>query len=57
VVDDDRVDRLALSRALQQTGFEVTVGEADGVLAAIELLAAEQFDCVQRRGRCSPRER
>jgi CheY-like chemotaxis protein len=46
VVDDDRVDRLALSRALQQTDFEVTVGEADGVLAAIELLAREQFDCV-----------
>jgi CheY-like chemotaxis protein len=46
VVDDDRVDRLALTRALQQTEFEVTVGEADGVLAAIDLLAAEQFDCV-----------
>jgi len=46
VVDDDRVDRLALTRALQQTEFDVTVGEADGVLAAIDLLAAEPFDCV-----------
>jgi CheY-like chemotaxis protein len=46
VVDDDRVDRLALTRALQQTDFEMTVGEADSVLAAIDLLAAEHFDCV-----------
>lgn len=46
VVDDDRVDRLALTRALQQTDFDVTVGEADGVLAAIDLLAARHFDCV-----------
>jgi CheY-like chemotaxis protein len=46
VVDDDRVDRLALMRALQQTEFDVTVEEADGVLAAIDLLAAEAFDCV-----------
>ncbi|HEX8408965.1 MAG TPA: response regulator [Thermoanaerobaculia bacterium] len=46
VVDDDRVDRLALRRALQQTDFDVTVGEADGVLAAIDLLGAEKFDCV-----------
>ncbi|MDQ3280114.1 MAG: response regulator [Acidobacteriota bacterium] len=47
VVDDDRVDRIALRRALGQTGFEVTVGEADGVIAAINLLASEQtFDCV-----------
>lgn len=46
VVDDDRVDRLALTRALQQTDFDVTVGEADGVIAAIDLLAAESFDCV-----------
>jgi CheY-like chemotaxis protein len=46
VVDDDRVDRLALMRALQQTDFEVTAGEADGVIAAIDLLAGEAFDCV-----------
>jgi two-component system sensor histidine kinase/response regulator len=46
VVDDDRVDRLTLIRALQQTDFEVTVGEADGVIAAIDLLTAEPFDCV-----------
>ena len=46
VVDDDRVDRLLLIRALQQTDFDVTVGEADGVIAAIDLLTAESFDCV-----------
>lgn len=46
VVDDDRVDRLALTRALQQTAFDVIAGEADGVIAAINLLAAEPFDCV-----------
>lgn len=46
VVDDDRVDRLALTRSLQQTDFDVTIGEADGVIAAINLLAAEEFDCV-----------
>ncbi|HYH10084.1 MAG TPA: response regulator [Thermoanaerobaculia bacterium] len=46
VVDDDRVDRIALTRALGQTGFDVTVGEADGVLAAIDLLAGSSFDCV-----------
>jgi CheY-like chemotaxis protein len=46
VVDDDRVDRMALRRALAQTGFEVTIGEADGVLAAIDRLAGSSFDCV-----------
>lgn len=46
VVDDDRVDRLALTRALKQTQFDVTVGEADGVIAAIDALAVESFDCV-----------
>jgi CheY-like chemotaxis protein len=46
VVDDDRVDRLALTRALQQSRFDVTVGEADGVIAAIDLLTAGAFDCV-----------
>lgn len=46
IVDDDRVDRLALERALRQTGFHVTIGEADGVLAAIDRLARESYDCV-----------
>ena len=46
VVDDDRVDRLALRRALAQTPFELSIEEAEGVIAAIDLLAAEAFDCV-----------
>lgn len=46
VVDDDGVDRKALRRALAQTGTAPEVGEADAVLAAIDLLTAEEFDCV-----------
>jgi CheY-like chemotaxis protein len=46
VVDDDGVDRMALRRALAQTGTAPEVGEADAVLAAIDLLTAEAFDCV-----------
>jgi CheY-like chemotaxis protein len=46
VVDDDRVDRMALRRALEQTGFEVSVSEADGVLTAIDQVASGRFDCV-----------
>jgi CheY-like chemotaxis protein len=46
VVDDDGVDRMALRRALAQTGMAPEVGEADAVLAAIDLLTAEAFDCV-----------
>ena len=46
MVDDDRVDRMALIRALAQTGFDVTIGEADGVIAAINLLGGSAFDCV-----------
>lgn len=46
VVDDDRVDRMALTRALSRTGLDLTLDEADSVMAAIELLATEPFDCV-----------
>lgn len=46
VVDDDKVDRLALKRALTRTGAASYIGEADGVMAAINLLATENFDCV-----------
>lgn len=46
VVDDDRVDRIALKRSLSQTSFEITVGEADGVLTAIDLLTRATYDCV-----------
>ncbi len=46
VVDDDHVDRMALTRALRRTGFHVTLDEADGVIAAIDRLATGPFDCV-----------
>lgn len=46
VVDDDNVDRMALTRALGKTGFHITLDEADGVIAAIDRLATGRFDCV-----------
>ena len=45
-VDDDKVDRIALQRALARTSMTLDVVEATGVLAAIEMLAATTFDCV-----------
>jgi len=46
VVDDDQVDRMAVRRALAQTGRALEVSEAEGVLPAIDLLGTERFDCV-----------
>lgn len=46
VVDDDQVDRMAVRRHLSRAAGEVTLEEADGVLAAIDRLTAEPFDCV-----------
>jgi CheY-like chemotaxis protein len=46
VVDDDVVDRMAVRRQLSRIGLPVRVGEAEGVLEAIEKLTGEPFDCV-----------
>lgn len=46
VVDDDRVDRIALRRALAEAADVHEFREAEAVLPAIGLLAAEPFDCV-----------
>ena len=46
IVDDDQVDRMAVRRHLAVLSARVTMDEADGVLAAIDRLAAEHFDCV-----------
>lgn len=46
IVDDDQVDRMAVRRHLAVLSAWVTMDEADGVLAAIDRLAAERFDCV-----------
>lgn len=45
-VDDDVVDRMAVRRHLADMPARIAVEEADGVLAAIERLTAERFDCV-----------
>lgn len=46
VVEDDAVDRIALRRALAQATDVHEFREAEAVLPAIALLAAEPFDCV-----------
>ena len=46
IVDDDRIDRMAVRRHLAHASAEITVEEADGVLAAINRLTADAFDCV-----------
>lgn len=46
IVDDDQVDRMVVRRYLAAISAWVTMDEADGVLAAIDRLAAERFDCV-----------
>lgn len=46
VVDDDRVDRMAVGRHLAATGIPVEVEEAEGVMDAIGRLTAGRFDGV-----------
>ncbi len=46
VVDDDQVDRMAVRRHLAHVSGDIVVEEAEGVLAAIDRLTAERFDCV-----------
>lgn len=46
VVDDDQVDRMAVSRHLRGTGATIEVEEAEGVFEAIERLTGGDFDCV-----------
>ncbi|MEO8578434.1 MAG: ATP-binding protein, partial [Gemmatimonadales bacterium] len=45
VVDDDDVDRMAVRRALKQTGLEATVTEAPDASTALAMLAKQHFDC------------
>ena len=46
LLDDDRIDRMAVRHALRQAGLEVDLCEAaDGVTGA-RMFAAETFDCV-----------
>lgn len=46
VVDDDEVDRMAVSRALKAAGMTMQLVEAETCAMAIEALARQSFDCV-----------
>ena len=46
VVDDDRVDRLAIRRALTRSGIGAVVDEAERVEEALERVRAGGYDCV-----------
>ncbi len=45
IVDDDDVDRMAVRRALEKSGLEVEITEADGAATALEALRHGNFDC------------
>lgn len=46
VVDDDRVDRISIRRALSRAGFEAVVDEAESVSEALTRVNADAYDCV-----------
>ncbi|AFY78255.1 MAG: response regulator [Hydrococcus sp. C42_A2020_068] len=46
IVDDDRVDRLALRRSLQKAGIRMELSEAGDARDAIALLQNTHFDCI-----------
>jgi signal transduction histidine kinase len=46
IVDDDRVDRLAVKRLLLQSGFTIEVTECDDQRSASEAVKQAAFDCV-----------
>ncbi len=46
VVDDDKVDRMAVRRALKAAGVQMEFSEASDCAGAIALLQQQEFDCV-----------
>jgi signal transduction histidine kinase len=46
MVDDDRVDRLAIHRAIEQSGLTAVVDEAQDALEALELVRTKHYDCL-----------
>jgi len=46
VVDDDLVDRLAIRRAVEQSGLEAAIDEAGDADEALDKLAQRDFDCI-----------
>ena len=46
IIDDDEVDRMAVSRALKAAGIRIEFSEATDYSEAVEILAEKNFDCV-----------
>jgi diguanylate cyclase (GGDEF)-like protein len=46
LVDDDKVDRRAIQRALRSSGLDAEVCEAENAVTAERLLDQEDFDCI-----------
>jgi signal transduction histidine kinase len=46
IVDDDEVDRMAIRRALNKAGMEISFTEAESFAEAIALLETATFDCI-----------
>lgn len=46
MIDDDRVDRLAIRRALEQSGMVADLDEASSAEEALEKVATHRYDCL-----------
>ncbi len=46
VVDDDLVDRMAVTRCLQQADLDLEIAEANNATSAIAILEETNFDCI-----------
>ena len=46
MVDDDRVDRLAIRRAIDQSGLVATIDEAQDAVEALAKVQAKTYDCL-----------
>ncbi|MDJ0734329.1 MAG: ATP-binding protein [Nostocaceae cyanobacterium] len=46
VIDDDEVDRMAVSRALKKAGLEIEISEAGDYKEAMAILEDTSFDCI-----------
>lgn len=46
IIDDDQVDRMAVSRALKAAGIKMKLFEASDYSGAFEILAENEFDCI-----------
>src|SRR5262245_14644793 len=46
VVDDDLVDRLAVRRAVEQSGLDTSIEETGDADEALQKIAEQDFDCI-----------